>query len=914
MGISGGQIRFKVELEGKGSKDQDLQVSVGNASTKGICTSNAQIQSNCGDGKTFLYFKNLCSSEKRFSQTKGNLGCQKTESKNCLSKIQDDHYFRYQADASSRSLDGLNRFERSILPCSHTSLLPEVPGFFCREADLQVRGDAIWPQCGSPDLYKNHQCYDCDFEAAKHISYCIPRRLAGMGKVKECLREESPSLPRPIKKDGIFDKSKEISNDPYSDNSVLRSHLVFADKHHISTKRDAKEMLFASKKFKSEKVLNKKTVGKFSGVAELCYSGQPLVQTEAESLASVSESPSKFNNERSTDSCSTSAQSQPESLEDSGVQRVNLMEMAKGQSRSFHRCFIHRMGVSYLRRPFRSRDMEQSEECSYQCKRVSSSLPGHQEFNFSERHNNQPFLGQSCGSLSIKERRILQINSNKRVDPSYSSVEEEEESLHQSFPHPGMQECLGRSPIKGSTCADRMGIGPVGFSVLNRQMGHSPGGFVRHKGKQQTQDIRITIPRSPGSGSGCNVDQLEPLVNAIPIPSDCYDFEGFEKTGIIQGKSDFSGSILAHAKVVPSVDRQNLRDDDFRASSSIAGSKREDSYGTRYPLKESSRISFLRELEVPLVGVRGAKLMSGSLRKSSLDKYDYVWDAFVNFLYVNNCPPIDVNCIAKFLIYLFDIKRLKPNTIASYKCALSLPLKVAFGIDLSVYPFPGLIKGMWNERPSMPIKDPDWSLDKVLEFLSSEKFVNPDFNLLTHKCVFLFALATANRISEVHSYLRGKDNIIFGENLDFVKIVPNAFFLAKNELPSNRRKVFVIKALKVKGKHSPVCPVRCLFMYIKAARSFPSKFLFVNPRTGRHCSKFVLSQFIVRTVKWACPNSFPKSHDVRKLSSTRAFLSRMSMKAIIKRGSWKSGAVFANHYLAKTFLASKRCVAMGSST
>ena len=114
--------------------------------------------------------------------------------------------------------------------------------------------------------------------------------------------------------------------------------------------------------------------------------------------------------------------------------------------------------------------------------------------------------------------------------------------------------------------------------------------------------------------------------------------------------------------------------------------------GSRYPQKGSSRISYLRALDVPLAGVRGTDLISKALRLSSRDKYDFVWENFVNFLYLNDCPEININTFVKFLTFLFDEKKLLPNTIASYKCALSLPLSRGFGLDLSSYPFPQLLK------------------------------------------------------------------------------------------------------------------------------------------------------------------------------------------------------------------------------
>ena len=223
-----------------------------------------------------------------------------------------------------------------------------------------------------------------------------------------------------------------------------------------------------------------------------------------------------------------------------------------------------------------------------------------------------------------------------------------------------------------------------------------------------------------------------------------------------------------------------------------------------------------------------------------------------------------------------------------------------------------MMAGMFRARPVHPPHEPDWSLDAVLDFLSSARFENPSFSDLAHKCVFLLGLATGDRVSELHSYLRDGEHVIFGEGRKAVRIVPNASFMAKNELPTQRRKPFVLPSLRLRGRPHPLCPVQTLYSYLKHARAFPSSFIFVNPRSGKDCSKFTIGQMIKRTVRWACPNSFPKPHDLRKISVSKAYFGSLSSSLIRNRASWKSSTVFARHYLSKTMRSRTRCVALRS--
>ena len=155
----------------------------------------------------------------------------------------------------------------------------------------------------------------------------------------------------------------------------------------------------------------------------------------------------------------------------------------------------------------------------------------------------------------------------------------------------------------------------------------------------------------------------------------------------------------------------------------------------------------------------------------------------------------------------------------------------------------------------------------------------------------------------------------FDKDLKYGNFFPNAKFLAKNESPTERRQAIYIPALmdKRNKEHSPVCPVLSLYKYIKAARYCKTSYLFVNPNTMKRASKYVISQMLRMTVKWACPNAYPRAHDVRAMSATRAFFASMKINVIKKRASWRSGKVFADHYLRRELNADKSCISLRST-
>ena len=116
-------------------------------------------------------------------------------------------------------------------------------------------------------------------------------------------------------------------------------------------------------------------------------------------------------------------------------------------------------------------------------------------------------------------------------------------------------------------------------------------------------------------------------------------------------------------------------------------------------------------------------------------------------------------------------------------------MKYAFGLDLNSNLCMDFLRALANIGPSSPQRPVRWSLDRALSLALSSRFSrNPSLKDRTMVTLFLTALATGARISELHALLRQDDDILFsGEG---VTLYPNPNFLAKNEDPILRRNPF----------------------------------------------------------------------------------------------------------------------------
>ena len=97
----------------------------------------------------------------------------------------------------------------------------------------------------------------------------------------------------------------------------------------------------------------------------------------------------------------------------------------------------------------------------------------------------------------------------------------------------------------------------------------------------------------------------------------------------------------------------------------------------------------------------------------------------------------------------------------------------------------------------------------MLQLASSIDNSEAELSLLLEKTIFLLALASGARVSELIGLSRDEGQIIF-EDSGIALVYPNRLILAKNENPFNRGGPWRIPPLP---QHSSLCPVQCLRDY-----------------------------------------------------------------------------------------------------
>ena len=184
---------------------------------------------------------------------------------------------------------------------------------------------------------------------------------------------------------------------------------------------------------------------------------------------------------------------------------------------------------------------------------------------------------------------------------------------------------------------------------------------------------------------------------------------------------------------------------------------------------------------------------------------------------------------------------------------------------------------------------------------------------LTYKTVFLLALPSGKRRSEIHAWTHS--SVSSRRNWSEVTVSPSPAFLVKNQLASDGPdsiKAVVIPALTTildssLVKDKSLCPVRALNVKSTKSMTKGKALLFVSLREGysKDITRITISQWIKQTIHTCYQSSDMtdqqvtqvRAHDVRAMAASLAFKGRISLEQVLSSCYWRSHNTFTNFYL-----------------
>ena len=484
--------------------------------------------------------------------------------------------------------------------------------------------------------------------------------------------------------------------------------------------------------------------------------------------------------------------------------------------------------------------------------------------------------------------------------------------------HSGSLKCDSRQAFSAqSSDSDRMVSLPSGFQSVVFQVASTASGLVCDQVQSQTAPVCVTGPGSGSLGSRCpelvlGASERLCIPSCLPAPSGSFEDKG---SGLSQDDSDCP-RLAKHALVLGP--GGPIRSDPLHPSSNKGPS---DSAFQRAssPEPSESQSSCLapRSSTIRKHGFSEevAARIEAPQRGSTRAVYKSKWTIFVKWCKSNKVDfrSPSVNHIADFLLYLFKERNLQPSTIDGYRIAIadmvgSDKLNISSDENLT-----RLLDNFHRDKPKGRRGVPSWNLSLVLHQLTKAPFEplrKASLKHLTFKTVFLLALGSGKRRSEIHAWLA--KNIRHQGDL-----YPSPSFLSKNQLardgPASVAPV-VIPALaptldkSLSGDRS-LCPVRALRYYLDRTKDScqGKELVFVYFKTGfqKDIVPATISSWVKQTVLLCYQLSDQKAqdlhqvraHDVRAFAASRAFQGGISLDQILSACHWKAHNTFTQFYL-----------------
>lgn len=278
--------------------------------------------------------------------------------------------------------------------------------------------------------------------------------------------------------------------------------------------------------------------------------------------------------------------------------------------------------------------------------------------------------------------------------------------------------------------------------------------------------------------------------------------------------------------------------------------------------------------------------------------------------------PSSTPTVNSLLSYLQDglNKGLRPNTLKRQVSAISsvLPQKLSAKLSTNYY-VRRFLRAATLIRPPMVHRYPNWDLHTVLSALTKPPFEplkSTDIKYLTWKTIFLVAITSAKRVSEMGALSIRPELCVFREDSVVLRLDPS--FITKVNSTFHRSQDIILPSFcphpkKALEKTWHTLDVRrALYTYIKRTQEFRlSDSLFIAFHTssrGKKVSASTLSRWIrsciltCHSLAGASPTGPVYAHSTRSASTSAALSTNASLAEICKAATWSSVSTFVRHY------------------
>ena len=746
-------------------------------------------------------------------------------------EIQDGNTGNHQNPPSTRGMGYIGRLQGCLFPYTDTGTIQEIPQISGPGPDLPVQSSALWSVHSAHGVHCSSKGGKTNGHTQGYKNPPVPRRLVGESQIPPNLSPTYPNACQNMPGSSLVGEFGKIRTGTQTNLQLCRLpvrpqvRLGPTDTGPVakSSRKDTSTFVATGLSGPAVHVPDR------SADSHRKTSSPRPTTHETHSVASQEQLASTGISRKGDPSAQVSASSF--AMVARGKQRPHrpTITPVKACSADVYRRIKRRVGCS-LKRVYCKRILVSTgKQTAHKLSRTQSGVFGPQRVPKSLCRQNSSNSNQQYYSGRLHKQR-----RGHGVRPSMCPTVE---NLDLVFPatsdtksptHPGPFKCDSRQAIQtGSDHPNRVVPPSGGFSTNLQPMAPASNRSICHEVQPQVTSVCLSSAGLPGCSSGHTYSAMGGA-GCICLPTDCHIGQGGgETTGQpLQENNPNCPRLAQHALVL------GLGDHVQSSPSQLAQPAR--SVDTAFQPDPSQKSD---QSKSPCMAPRATAIKQQGFskavavrietpqRSSTRSVYEAKWTIFTKWCITNQVdfrsPP--VKSVADFLLHLFEDKRLQPSTIDGYRSAIADKLgntTVNISKDGNLT---RLLESFHRDRPKGRRGIPSWNLSLVLHQLTKAPFEplrEASLKHLTFKTVFLLALGSGKRRSEIHAWQHR--NIRHQSDWSKVSLFPSPSFFSKNQLAKEGPEIVapvVIPAQaptldrSLKSDRS-LCPVRALRYYL----------------------------------------------------------------------------------------------------
>ena len=808
------------------------------------------------------------------------------------SDFHDGHSQSRKGDGSGGNVGDVSGSQRCLSPHPDSSTVSEIPVFSSRRPQVSLSSTPVWPDVGSVGVHGGSETNKEVDGAVRHHPLPISGRLAECARVSSSMRVSHTGIDAPLYATRTPSQRDEVGDRTNTIHSVPRRKVGSPPQPILSHSRAEASHLIEHRSgdpARGPPVLQSGVATRSTGlsISDSSIRSPPSPQSSDKSDSGGS----TRSRSQVMDSSTRPARGSSQMVVEGGCNvGGDVVSSSGARSSGFHRRVHKRIG-RIMRRSNLARKVASS--------RASYKLAGDEDGTCSPP--SRPVSPTTEGSADLdrqlhyggvsEEGRRYAISGSSPSLPPHPEVGLRPANSHVSAAYRRPPECVSGLSVE-DRASDSVGVGGSGSDVQvdmrKFSMGSSGSGSFREQSESSSPLLRVAMP-GPGSvGDGCS-DMLMAAEGNLCLPSDVLDTS-------IPTSSQTVGRfpVFVSSSVVPTgqVDTSaNVVSGD--TSSSNSGIKRDVSsttLGVSPPISAQPpatsvvpswgslrKLGFSERVVDRIINARAA---------STNKQYKSKWDYFVSWSTSSGRDPLAASLplLTEFLVHVFNDRKVSVRTLKNYRSAIAFYWRSNVGYELPDQDpvLSDLFRSFKRERPISTRHIVQWDITVVLEFLKSGRFAQWSAltdKELTLKTVFLLALATGKRRSELHALTQDVEWISQGESRSVV-LHPDPAFVSKTQLSSRglgALRPFSVQAidsasLSLTEEDKLLCPVRTLLFYLDRVKEFRSpaqKRLIISYQRGleKDLSSQTISRYIKEAIILAHKESDPSSLNDMNCSS-----------------------------------------------